>query len=242
MDNRICSTPGCDRPVRYPIRGLCNRCYKRAGKGLPPTAVECVIDGCRSLQLKGDYCGQHQTRDPLHSVPRFEASIRQGGAGCWAWTHKISDQGYGWFFAGGRDHMAHRWSYEYHRADIPAGLVLDHLCRNRACVNPWHLEPVTQAVNIQRGLLGNITHCKWGHEYTPENTVIQSAGSRCCRTCRKAQRRQNTGAECKNGHPLNGSNLIVTEKGRRMCRECKRMAARAGNAKRWPVVGDSSLA
>lgn len=81
---------------------------------------------------------------------------------------------------------AHRWSYEYHRAEIPEGLQIDHLCRNRLCVNPWHLEPVSGEVNRQR-YADSFTHCPRGHEYTPENTyaATDKQHGKQCRTCRR---------------------------------------------------------
>jgi hypothetical protein len=72
-----------------------------------------------------------------------------GDFGCWVWTGRI-DLGYGKISASGHSHMAHRFSYVVHRDLIPDGLTLDHLCRVKACVNPWHLEPVTQGVNSLR--------------------------------------------------------------------------------------------
>ena len=75
---------------------------------------------------------------------------------------------------------------------LPDGLVLDHLCRNRACVNPEHLEPVTQSVNLLRGETVNAaasarTHCINGHEFSPVNTRISPSGRRVCRSCGRAR-------------------------------------------------------
>jgi hypothetical protein len=73
---------------------------------------------------------------------------------------------------------------------IPDGLVIDHLCRVRHCVNPAHMEPVTDRENVFRGFAA-ITHCPKGHEYTADNTYIPpSTGSRECRRCRAEQRRK----------------------------------------------------
>ena len=79
---------------------------------------------------------------------------------------------------------AHRYSWELVHGDIPSGLTLDHLCRNRGCVNPAHLEPVTKGENNRRNpnWPGNATHCPSGHEYSTENTRLYR-GSRYCRTC-----------------------------------------------------------
>jgi hypothetical protein len=86
-------------------------------------------------------------------------------------------------------HGAHRVSYELHKGPIPEGLVIDHLCRVRHCVNPDHLRAVTHAVNILAGvgrgaLHARKTHCVNGHEFTAENTRLCEGGRRRrCRTC-----------------------------------------------------------
>ena len=89
---------------------------------------------------------------PLTMLEFFEASIAAGGDfGCWHWTGLVSVSGYGLMptFDGGLL-GAHRLSYTVHFAPIPDGLVLDHRCRVRTCVNPWHLDPVTYKVNWWR--------------------------------------------------------------------------------------------
>ncbi len=115
---------------------------------------------------------------------------------CWNWIAGKNQKGYGTFETE-KTQMAHRISYEDVKGDIPKGLVIDHLCRNRACVNPEHLEVVSNLENIQRGLTGKInhhnskkTHCLKGHEFTKENTYLSSKGSRECRACHRIRERQ----------------------------------------------------
>jgi len=80
--------------------------------------------------------------------------------------------------------LAHRVAWLLLRGPITAGMELDHTCRNRACVNPAHLEPVTHAENMRRASEAQTT-CKRGHAYTPETTVIDRHGHRSCRICRR---------------------------------------------------------
>lgn len=114
---------------------------------------------------------------------------------CWVWTAGKYVDGYGSFKVDGKHVRAHRWAYEELRADIPEGLDMDHLCRMRACVNPWHLEPVTHAINCARGDGGKHMQTRWGagctkgHPWTAENTYIRPGdGRRRCKTCARAAR------------------------------------------------------
>ena len=125
------------------------------------------------------------------TLERFLAKLRPAPGGCWEWVGARVPDGYGQLWDGSRLVSAHRWSYEFHVGDVPDGLQLDHLCRNRWCVNPWHLEPVTSGENTRRGrtdLMGAAhqlakTHCPAGHPYDEANTYVAPRGDRQCRTC-----------------------------------------------------------
>lgn len=149
-------------------------------------------------------------RDPRDPDSFWDRVVpRHGGSGgyekCWLWDGLINPvHGYGQVYFGQncskpRNQPAHRVAYELMIAEIPEGLVIDHLCRVRSCVNPWHLEPVTTLVNNRRGDGGvaarerklAVTHCPRGHEYSPDNTryrILKTGGySRNCRICMRAQ-------------------------------------------------------
>lgn len=133
--------------------------------------------------------------------PRFWSKVTGGDyLECWPWVAP-GTKGYGAFTVtrSGRcwSEGAHRTAYRLLIGEIPPGLDLDHLCRNHACVNPWHLEPVTRWVNWDRGakhLMGGIrnrekTHCKRGHEFTEEN-IYRVPNGRSCWTCRRERDRR----------------------------------------------------
>lgn len=114
---------------------------------------------------------------------------------CWLWTGAKNIGGYGAISKGRRQGagIVHRIVWELLVGPIPEGLELDHLCRVRACCNPDHLEPVTRAENVARGArragLHRKTHCKYGHPFTPENSMPNGAHGRSCRTCQNARNR-----------------------------------------------------
>ena len=117
-----------------------------------------------------------------------------GPDGCWPWTaaRRGREAGYGSFSVNGVTVRAHRLAYEMTHGPIPDGLTLDHLCRNGLCVNPAHLQPVTNTENVLRGISFSAqkarqTHCKYGHILEGDN-VYRPPGqlrSRRCVTCKQ---------------------------------------------------------
>lgn len=162
---RPCSVEGCERPVGpKSARGWCPRHYGRWLKTGSPTG----------------------SRRPSAEI-RFFAKVRLAGD-CWEWTASLDQSGYGLFQGGGQRMIrSHIWSYNFFVGRVPTGLQLDHLCRNRACCNPWHLDPVTPLVNTRRGHgTGRRTHCPQGHPYDEANTYRHPSGRRVCRICKRA--------------------------------------------------------
>ncbi len=114
-------------------------------------------------------------------VPDFNPKL----GSCWIWLGSKSGNGRGQFSFKGKPRKAHRISYYLFVGPIPRRLQLDHLCRVPDCVNPNHLEPVTNRENCKRGLNGDLkTHCDNGHSYIDSNVGIDSRGHRFCKICR----------------------------------------------------------
>lgn len=153
-------------------------------------------------------------------------------SGCWLWMGCDDGNGYGAVTYRRKRWLAHRLLFIHFKGEVPKGLELDHLCRVRCCVNPHHLEPVTRAVNVARGLKKRQTHCKRGHELTGDNIYIKpGSGDRGCHQCMLdyLRRRDNWKGglpfgkreQCSHGHPFAGENLGFIN-GHRFCRTCAR--------------------
>ena len=128
--------------------------------------------------------------------PRVDRLLRDrftidANSGCWNWHGTIDKDGYGKIkirSIRNASLYAHRVSYELYCEPIPDGLQIDHLCRNRRCANPEHLEPVTCKVNIERSDRAQKKECKRGHPFTTKNTYFARQGKYVMRSCRQCQR------------------------------------------------------
>ena len=161
----------------------------------------------------------------LTAEERFWARVEEEASGCWRWTGAKTGRGYGVITPSGkRLDMAHRFAYKLLVGPIAPGLTIDHLCRNQLCVNPAHLEPVTQAENTARGtspsaVIHRSGFCKNGHPLTPEN---RDAGHRRCKICnsiaatRKLFERT---THCPAGHDYKAHGYL-NKRGRRRCGLC----------------------
>lgn len=133
---------------------------------------------------------------PKPLVIRFLSHVKMID-GCFVWTGVKNNMGYGMLAIAHIPCLAHRVSYRLFVGEIKDGMVLDHLCRNRFCVNPAHLEQVTSKENTRRGISpcsenANKTECKRGHLFTKENTILVKNG-RQCRACNKIRKSRKLG-------------------------------------------------
>jgi hypothetical protein len=113
---------------------------------------------------------------------------------CWEWLGPKNQKGYGtiyWALNGRRiEQLAHRASYRLFVGDISEGAVIHHLCENPGCVRPEHLLLVEAGEHSRQHRTLGGTHCKRGHEFTPENTLVRKNGTRWCLACSYERKRQ----------------------------------------------------
>ena len=165
---------------------------------------KCSFEGCFNEVRARGWCSTHWKRWRKHgdpsALPRYDVETKfweqvEKTDSCWRWKGSTRE-GYGQIGSRNVERLAHRYSYELIKGPIPDGLHLDHLCRNRACVNPDHLEPVTVRENVLRGVGPSArnakkTHCIHGHELAGANVYwVEKNGRRMCRTCRTRRDRE----------------------------------------------------
>ncbi len=203
---KLCSVKGCENT--YDAKGFCGMHYmrfRRYGDPLRETPPflnpRCSIEGCLKPALARHWCSAHYKRWQDHGNPiggepafhsaeeRFWASVLKTDS-CWEWQGSLSE-GYGSFRFRRQYFKVHRFAYELLLGPIRVGFEIDHLCRNRRCVNPAHLELVNHRENTLRGITwvarnARKTHCPKGHPYDLLNTYWYQ-GRRYCRACNKAK-------------------------------------------------------
>lgn len=153
------------------------------------------------------------------ALARFTAKIAVDGE-CWQWTAAMHPDGYGQFAFDGRSWHAHQIAARWSGRDVPRGFEIDHLCRNRACVRPDHLDVTTHRVNVLRGRGVGVrnaekTHCRKGHPLARPH----ENGPRRCEPCFKARfsrERRDRNAELKRTLGLSD---LRTKEARRIIRE-----------------------
>lgn len=120
---------------------------------------------------------------------RFMAKVDVRSAeGCWIWLGGHVGRGYGAYYADGKQRPAHRVSFEFFNGPLDEDLEIDHLCRTRNCVNPWHLEQVTHRKNSMRGIAPSMVirrsgKCLHGHKLEGKNLIVRKNKKHGCRSC-----------------------------------------------------------
>lgn len=205
VDNTATPPPlcacGCGEPVRPGKRFIHghNRRMERPGpnpSGLcmcgcgQPTAIATQTKRTEVRGKPRRFIFGHSSRLQRLNSQQF---IIDEDTGCWIWQLG-KNQGYGQLTVAGVAYRAHRYFYEQRYGPIPEGFTLDHVCRNRACVNPDHLEPVPNKVNVLRGtgitaINARKPACIHGHPFDETNTYVTPQGARQCKTCNRERQR-----------------------------------------------------
>jgi len=184
-------------------------------------------------------------------LSEIEQRIVVSESGCWEWNGAHIPSGYGSVRYNGKNRVVHKLMYELRIGKVPNGLQLDHLCRNRGCCNPAHLEPVSQRVNLIRGdgfsgKNARKDRCPNGHEYD----LVNKHGWRDCSVCKRAKRRRHYEAHsiatkpqaskrthCPQGHEYSAENTYVYPRtGYRKCITCRDMQKRTFDSHRRAVL------
>jgi len=118
-------------------------------------------------------------------LERFLEKISVSSSGCWEWTAKPEQDGYGRIRVGNKTVKAHRFIYDYYYDDLVKENHVHHVCENKICLNPNHLKQVSL---VEHAVIHRKSHCIYGHEFTPENTYLRPQGTgRRCIICRRNQ-------------------------------------------------------
>jgi hypothetical protein len=227
MPSKTCIECGSTlKPTERFRRKMCPRCYRRW-----------VGDPANRAQVRG-------MNRPL--VERVREKSAPQANGCIHWLGHLNENGYGKISVKKVMHLAHRALYQELYGPLPSDVFLDHTCHNadmtckggptclhRRCVNPEHLEPVgnrenqARSINTTAGRSAILNACSRGHEYTPENTHVDSKGWKRCRACQRikcdearvGQPPKHIREFCRNGHRMTTENTLIRGRQTR-CRKC----------------------
>ena len=197
---------------------------------------KCSVDDCGKKFAARDMCQAHYeawrrsydggelpTIEKLTDEERFWSLADKSGD-CWIWNGTTGAGGYGTFWLDGKHNKAHRMAYRYSGGELPDDLTIDHLCRVIRCVNPEHLEAVTNEENASRAWKHRVRgdRCRRGHVYEGNSFIDHKNAIQCvlCRRISESERRKRKQTHCKNDHEFTDENTYLNSRGHRLCREC----------------------